>query len=113
MRVGAAGGPVADARGSGPAWICTMRVSLCHIAHARSGDKGAAANIGVIARTPRAYAYLENILTPEAVAAFLDPNGKSQIANPKSPIVRYDLANLLAFNFLFPTALWPGGSLSL
>jgi hypothetical protein len=90
-----------------------MRIRLGDIAHARSGDKGSAANIGVIARSAAAYAYLDRALTPDAVAAFLS-NLNSEISVSRSlPIIRYALPNLRAFNFVLPTALAPGGSLSL
>jgi hypothetical protein len=90
-----------------------MRIRLADIAHARSGDKGSTANIGVIARSAAAYAYLERALTPDAVAGFL-ANLKSKISDSKSfPVTRYVLPNLMAFNFVLPTALAPGGSLSL
>jgi hypothetical protein len=93
--------------------LTRVRIRLGDIAHARSGDKGSAANIGVIARSAAAYAYLERVLTPDAVAAFFS-NLKSEISDSKSlPVTRYALANLLAFNFVLPTALAPGGSLSL
>jgi hypothetical protein len=90
-----------------------MRIRLADIAHARSGDKGPAANIGVIARSAASYAHLDRILTADAVAAFLS-NLNSEISNSKPlPVTRYNLPNLLAFNFVLPTALAPGGSLSL
>jgi hypothetical protein len=44
-----------------------MRIRLFDIAHARSGDKGNTANIGVIARRPEAYRILKKYLTAERV----------------------------------------------
>lgn len=83
-----------------------MRVHLFDIAHARSGDKGSAANVGVIARSAAAYEFLRGALTADAVARFFEP-----LAGGRA--IRYELPNLLAFNFVLPGALAPGGSLSL
>lgn len=82
--------------------------SLClgNIAYARSGDKGAGANIGVIARTPEAYDFLRTALTPEVVQAYFAPLGVG-------PVTRYELPNLHAFNFILPNILDGGGSLTL
>jgi hypothetical protein len=79
---------------------------LKDIAYARSGDKGSDANIGVIAYTPEGYALLERVLTTKKVAeyfAHLHPKG----------VVRYELANLLALNFILQGVLDGGASVSL
>ena len=83
-----------------------MAVRLGDIAYARSGDKGAGANIGVIARTPAAFAHLRRHLTAEAVEAFFKPLGVGQV-------VRYELPNLGAMNFVLTDILDGGGSVSL
>jgi len=84
-----------------------MQIRLGTFAHARSGDKGAAANIGVIARTQTAYDLLLRELTPQRVETFFAELGTTQVT-------RYELPNLLAFNFVLPGILGPGGgSLSL
>lgn len=83
-----------------------MSLQLIQLAYARSGDKGAGANIGVIARSPQAYEILRVHLTAEAVAVFFRP------LNPGA-VRRYELPNLLALNFILPTILDGGGSLSL
>ena len=44
-----------------------MRVRLGRVALARSGDKGDASNVGLIAFTPELYAALRPVLTPERV----------------------------------------------
>jgi hypothetical protein len=44
-----------------------MHIKLIEIAHARSGDKGDTANIGVIARKPSFYAILVQHLTCDRV----------------------------------------------
>ena len=46
-----------------------MQVRLLDIAHARSGDKGDTANVGVIALKPEWYPLLERRLTRDVVAA--------------------------------------------
>ena len=48
-----------------------MRVKLARIAHARSGDKGDASNVGLVATSPEAYELLRREVTPERVRAQL------------------------------------------
>jgi hypothetical protein len=52
--------------------MSTRRISLRHLAHTRSGDKGDTANVGVIAFEPEFYPILVRELTTERVAASLD-----------------------------------------
>jgi hypothetical protein len=75
---------------------------LSTLAHARSGDKGSGANVGVIARSPAAYAILCRHLTAARVAEFFAALGPGDV-------VRYELPNLHALNFLLPTVLGEGG----
>jgi hypothetical protein len=81
-------------------------IQLARIAHARSGDKGNHSNIGVIAYTPAGFAYLREQLTAERVEAWF------ALLKP-SRVVRYDLPNLWAFNFMLYDVLGGGASLSL
>jgi hypothetical protein len=83
-----------------------MRVRLRHLAHARSGDKGDTANVGVIALSPEAYAYLKRELTAERVAAHFT-------GMIRGPVERFELDNLEALNFLLHGALGGGGTVSL
>ncbi len=83
-----------------------MKVRLVDIAHARSGDKGDTANVGVIALRPEWYPVLVRELTVERVSAHF----QGMITGP---VVRYDLPNLHALNFLLHGALDGGGTLSL
>ena len=83
-----------------------MKVRLLDIAHARSGDKGDTANVGVIALAPAWYAVLEPHLSRERVAAHF----KGVITGG---VDRYELPNLHALNFLLHGALDGGGTLSL
>lgn len=81
-------------------------IVLAELAHARSGDKGNRANIGVVAFDANAYAWLERHLTAPAVAEYLEPTGIGQV-------VRYELPNIHAFNFVIEAALAGGASRSL
>lgn len=84
-----------------------MKISLGQIARARSGDKGSAANIGVVARSAGAYDLLCRTLTAAAVEERFGDLGARGV-------VRYELPNLQALNFVLPGVLGPGGgSLSL
>lgn len=79
---------------------------LGDIAHARSGDKGSSANVGVIAYTPKGYAFLQQTLTEERVAEYFKPLGPTKVT-------RYELPNLGALNFVLEGVLAGGGSRSL
>src|SRR5581483_7786965 len=83
-----------------------MQIKLAQIAHARSGDKGASANVGVIAYTQTGYELICRQLTAEAVKQFFR-------AMSPSRVTRYELPNLLALNFVVSDILDGGGSLSL
>ena len=83
-----------------------MKVRLLDLAHARSGDKGDTANVGVIALNPGWYPLLERELTIERVARHF-------AAAIDGPVERFELPNLGALNFLLHGALDGGGSLSL
>ena len=82
------------------------RVELRRLAHARSGDKGDTANVGVIAYSPAAYRHLKRHLTPERVAEHF-------AGMIDGPVERFDLDNLEALNFLLHGALGGGGTMSL
>lgn len=83
-----------------------MKVRLVDIAHARSGDKGDTANVGLIALRPQWYALLAKQLTRERVAEHF----RGMI---DGAVERYELPNLNALNFLLHGALDGGGTLSL
>ncbi len=84
----------------------TRSVRLLDIAHARSGDKGDTANVGLIALRPEWYPLLERYVTRERVAEHF----RGAITGD---VERYELPNLLALNFLLHGALGGGGTLSL
>ena len=82
------------------------KVFLHRIASARSGDKGEGSNVGVMARSDAAYAFLREHLTAERVRAHfagLNHGG----------VVRFEADNLRALNFLLADSLGGGGSASL
>lgn len=83
-----------------------MKILLARIAHARSGDKGDTANIGVIAYRAAHYPVLVREVTAERVKAHFGELVKGDV-------VRYELPNLGALNFLLHQALGGGGTLSL
>ena len=83
-----------------------MKVRLLDVAHARSGDKGDTANVGVIALEPAWYPLLARELTSERVAAHFE-------GMITGPVERFELPNLRALNFLLHGALDGGGTISL
>jgi hypothetical protein len=83
-----------------------MRIRLVDIAHARSGDKGDTANVGLIALDPRWYDILDKHVTRDRV--------RTHFAGVISgDVERFELPNLNALNFLLHGALDGGGTLSL
>jgi len=82
------------------------RVQLVTLAHARSGDKGDTANVGLIALRPKDYPLLVKQVTAARVARHL----KGMI---RGPVERFELPNLHALNFLLHGALDGGGTISL
>ena len=83
-----------------------MKVMLQHVAHARSGDKGDTSNIAVFAYSAELYALLKAQLTAERFKAHYG-------AAIKSEVVRYEVDNLQALNFVCQGALGGGVSRSL
>ena len=83
-----------------------MKIRLLDIAHARSGDKGDTANVGLIALRPEWYALLDRYVTRDRVAKHF----QGQL---DGDVVRFELPNLGALNFLLHGALDGGGTFSL
>lgn len=81
-------------------------IQLREIAHARSGDKGDTANVGIIALKPEYYPLLVEHVTAEAVKQHFG-------AMVKGEVERFELPNLGALNFLLHGSLGGGGTLSL
>ena len=83
-----------------------MKIKLIDIAHGRSGDKGDAANIGIIAYDEDGYNIIKKHLTVERV--------KKHFAGIcLGKVERFELPNLRALNFLLHDTLGGGGTVSL
>jgi len=82
------------------------KVRLLDLAHARSGDKGDMANVGLIALKPQYYP----ILVKQVTAARVRKHFKGIV---QGRVERYELPNLRALNFLLHGALDGGGTVSL
>ncbi|MGI9105845.1 MAG: AtuA-related protein [Pyrinomonadaceae bacterium] len=83
-----------------------MKIQLIKLAHARSGDKGDTANVGLIALREEFYPLLVREVTAERV--------KEHFAGIcKGAVDRFELPNLGALNFLLHESLGGGGTLSL
>ena len=82
------------------------RVKLLKLAHARSGDKGDTANVGLIAYKPEYYPILTEQVTAERVKEHF-------IGICFGDVERFEVPNLHALNFLLHESLDGGGTLSL
>ncbi|NNM34269.1 MAG: hypothetical protein HKO53_14430, partial [Gemmatimonadetes bacterium] len=79
------------------------RIPLLHLAHARSGDKGDTANVGLIAYEEEDYHLLVDAVTADRV--------KDHFGDlVRGPVERFELPNLQALNFLLHGALDGGGT---
>jgi hypothetical protein len=83
-----------------------MKVQLLKLAHARSGDKGDTANVGIIALKDEYYPIIVREVTSERVKEHFGPMVKGDVE-------RFELSNLGALNFLLHGSLGGGGTLSL
>lgn len=83
----------------------TVPLQLRYLAHARSGDKGDTANVGLIALDPAWYPLLVREVTRARVAR--------HFRGMVSGVERFELPNLNALNFLLHGALDGGGTISL
>jgi hypothetical protein len=92
--------------GAMPAENAAADTPLISLAVGRSGDKGNAANIGIIARRPDYLPWLRQTLTAEAVLAFFAHTGVSKVE-------RFELPGVHALNFVLHDALGGGGVASL
>ncbi len=85
-----------------------VSVPLLAIAHGRSGDKGAHANIGIVARKPEYLPVLRHALTAEAVGDYM-----AHVFDDEVKVDRFDLPGIGAMNFMLYNALGGGGIASL
>ena len=83
-----------------------MKIQLRRLAHARSGDKGDTANVGLIALRDDVYP----LLVREVTSARVKEHFKGIC---KGEVERFELPNLGALNFLLHESLGGGGTLSL
>lgn len=83
-----------------------VEVPLSQLAHARSGDKGDMANIGVIARAPEIYPWLVATLSAARVKEYFAGICEGEVE-------RHEVPNLGALNFLLGESLGGGGTVSL
>lgn len=83
-----------------------MNIQLVKLAHARSGDKGDTANVGIIALKDEYYPLIDREVTAEKVKEHFGPMVKGEVE-------RFELPNLKALNFLLHESLGGGGTLSL
>ena len=83
-----------------------MKIQLVKLAHARSGDKGDTANIGLIALSDEIYPILVREVTAERVKQHFKGICQGEVD-------RFELPNLGALNFLLHESLDGGGTLSL
>ena len=83
-----------------------MKTELVKLAHARSGDKGDTANVGLIALKEEHYPILVREVTAERVKQHFGPMVKGAVE-------RFELPNLKALNFLLHESLGGGGTRSL
>lgn len=83
-----------------------MRVKLGRIANARSGDKGDASNVGLVARSPELFDVIRREVTAERVGEHF-----RRICDGR--VERFEIPNLSALNFLLGDSLGGGGTASL
>jgi len=83
-----------------------MKIELLKLAHARSGDKGDTANVGIIALKDEYYPLILHEVTAERVKEHFGPIVRGKVE-------RFELPNLKALNFLLHESLGGGGTLSL
>ena len=92
--------------GDGRYDLLVKTVPLRELAHARSGDKGDTSNVGVIAYDEADYPILRDQVTVERVRALC---GSLVLGE----VVRYELPNIGALNFVLKGALQGGVTTSL
>ena len=83
-----------------------MKIKLWEIAHGRSGDKGDAANVGIIAYDDKGFEIIKEHLTKERVKEHFKGICFGEVE-------RYELPNIRALNFILNKTLGGGGTVSL
>ena len=82
------------------------KIKLIDIAHGRSGDKGDAANVGIIAYDDKGYEIIKKYLTTERVKKHFEGICFGKVE-------RFEMPNIRALNFLLHNTLGGGGTVSL
>ena len=80
-----------------------MKIKLSNIAGARSGDKGKHSNVGVYFYNERIYNWAKENITTLIVKKHLNEIVKGEV-------IRYELDNIFALNFILKDSLGGGGS---
>jgi hypothetical protein len=80
-----------------------MRVKLSQIAGARSGDKGRHSNVGIYFYNEKIYNWAKQKLNEKMIK-----NHFSEIV--LGDVIRYELDNIFALNFILKDSLGGGGS---
>ncbi len=83
-----------------------MKIQLKEICHGRSGDKGDAANIGLIAYNKDNYELIKKEVTAEKVQKYFKDICLGEV-------LRYEMPNINALNFILNNTLGGGGTVSL
>ena len=83
-----------------------MKILLNRIAHARSGDKGAHSNVGLMFKSQELYEWAKTNISTSVIQHHFKSIAKGEIH-------RYVMDNLLALNFILGDSLGGGGSESL
>ena len=83
-----------------------MKIKLKDICHGRSGDKGDAANIGLIAYKKEDYKLIKKYVTAAKVKKFFEGICLGKVE-------RFEMPNINALNFLLHETLGGGGTVSL
>ena len=83
-----------------------MKIQLKEICHGRSGDKGDAANIGLIAYNKDSYELIKKEVTAEKVQKYFKDICLGEV-------LRYEMPNINALNFMLNKTLGGGGTVSL
>jgi len=80
-----------------------MLIELKQIASARSGDKGLNSNVGILFKNKEIYHWAKKNITTNIVKKHFESIAKGEI-------IRYELDNIYALNFIFVDSLGGGGS---
>ena len=80
-----------------------MKIKLSNIAGARSGDKGKHSNVGVYFYNETIYNWAKENITTLIVKKHLNEIVKGEV-------IRYELDNIFALNFILKDSLGGGGS---